>query len=193
MSLIVAARFDTFERAEAAARTLFAERFSEEDVNVFFVNPSGQHAAYPIGGDRNADPGAARAHAGAGKGMAIGAAIGAVAGVVVLIALHVAVLFSVVAAGVGAYIGSLAGAMIAMRDEPQPSQPPDATLRTRHSGVLLAVRVMPEREADAARILAAAGGMDVEEAAGRWRNGEWVDFDPLSPARINPKVGARAA
>ncbi|CAJ0783121.1 hypothetical protein LMG7141_01350 [Ralstonia condita] len=193
MSLIVAARFDTFERAECAAQALSAHRFSEEDVSVFFVNPSGQHAAFPIGGDQNADPGAARAHAGAGKGMALGAAIGAVAGVVVLMLLHVAVLFSVVAAGVGAYIGSLAGAMYATRDEPNPEQPPDATLRTRHSGVLLAVRVTPEREADAARILAAAGGMDVEEAAGRWRSGEWVDFDPLRPARLNPKIGQQPA
>ncbi|WP_313903639.1 hypothetical protein [Ralstonia mojiangensis] len=125
--------------------------------------------------------------------LAIGAAIGAVAGVIVLIALHVAVLFSVVAAGVGAYIGSLAGAMLATRDEPNPAQPPDATLRTRHSGVLLAVRVTPEREAEAARILASGGGMDVEEAAGRWRNGEWVDFDPLSPAKLNPKIAQRAA
>jgi hypothetical protein len=125
--------------------------------------------------------------------MAIGAAIGAVAGVVVLIALHVAVLFSVVAAGVGAYIGSLAGAMVATRDKPEREQPPDATLRTRHSGVLLAVRVTPDREADAARVLAASGGMEVEEAAGRWRNGEWVDFNPLSPTKLNPKVAQRAA
>lgn len=193
MSLIVAARFDTFERAERAAHALFAQHFSEDDVNVFFVNPSGQHAAFPIGGDQNADPGASRAHAGAGTGMAIGGAIGAVVGVVVLIALHVAVLFSVVAAGVGAYIGSLAGAMIATRDAPDPEQPPDATLRTRHSGVLLAVRVTPESEAAAARVLADTGGMDVEEAAGRWRNGEWVDFDPLSPAKLNPKIAPRAA
>ncbi|CAJ0683328.1 hypothetical protein R11007_00068 [Ralstonia holmesii] len=110
-----------------------------------------------------------------------------------VLALHAAVLFSVVAAGVGAYIGSLAGAMLATRDEPNPAQPHDATLRTRHSGVLLAARVTPEREAEAARILASAGGMDVEEAAGRWRNGEWVDFDPLSPAKLNPKIAQRAA
>ena len=99
--------------------------------------------------------------------MALGAAIGAVADVVVLVGLHAAVLFSVVAAGVGAYIGSLAGAMLATRDEPAPAHPPDATLRTRHAGVLLAVRVTPDREAEAARILAGSGGIDVEEAAGR--------------------------
>lgn len=112
---------------------------------------------------------------------------------VVLIALHAAALLSVVAAGVGAYIGSLAGAMIATRDGPDPEQPADATLRTRHSGVLLVVRVTPDREAEAARVLAGSGGMDVEEAAGRWRNGEWVDFDPLSPTRLNPKIAQRAA
>ena len=30
-------------------------------------------------------------------------------------------------------------------------------------------------------------------AAGRRRNGEWVDFNPIRPAKLNPKIAQRAA
>lgn len=46
MSLIVAGRFTTFPAAEAAAEKLYAGGFLEEDVNLFFVNPRGQHARH---------------------------------------------------------------------------------------------------------------------------------------------------
>lgn len=81
MSLIVAARFTTFPAAEDAAQRLFNSGFVEEDVTLFFVNPSGQHARYPIGGDTGTDAEAREAPKGAGKGVAIGAALGAVVGV----------------------------------------------------------------------------------------------------------------
>ena len=55
MSLIVAARFTTFPAAEDAAQKLFNAGFVEEDVTLFFVNPRGQHARYPIGGDTGTD------------------------------------------------------------------------------------------------------------------------------------------
>ena len=66
MSLIVAARFTTFPAAEDAAQKLFNAGFVEEDVTLFFVNPRGQHARYPIGGDTGTDPGAREAPKGAG-------------------------------------------------------------------------------------------------------------------------------
>jgi hypothetical protein len=55
MSLIVAARFTTFPAAESAAERLFRAGFLQEDVSLFFVNPRGQHARFPIGGDENKD------------------------------------------------------------------------------------------------------------------------------------------
>lgn len=61
MSLIIAGRFQTFRAAESAAQKLFARGFLEEDVTLFFVNPSGQHARYPVGGDVGTDPGASAA------------------------------------------------------------------------------------------------------------------------------------
>ena len=78
MSLIVAARFTTFPAAEDAAQKLFNAGFVEEDVTLFFVNPRGQHARYPIGGDTGTDAGAKGAPKGAGLGVTIGAVAGAV-------------------------------------------------------------------------------------------------------------------
>jgi hypothetical protein len=182
MSLIIAGRFQTFPAAEAAAQRLFARGFVEEDVTLFFVNPSGQHARYPIGGDVGTDPGAQAAPKGAGRGVTIGAVIGAVVGAAVFALFKAPLLVSAIAAGVGAYIGSLAGAMSHTRA----SKPHSATSHAnqenaRHAGVLVAVHVSPESQTDAATILREAGGMDIERASGRWKQGRWSDFDPLQP------------
>src|SRR6476659_7084679 len=102
MSLIIAGRFQTFRAAESAAQRLFARGFVEEDVTLFFVNPSGQHARYPIGGDVGTDPGAQAAPKGAGRGVTLGAVIGAVVGAAVFALFKAPLLVSAIAAGVGA-------------------------------------------------------------------------------------------
>jgi len=183
MSLIVAGRFTTFDDAEAAIGRLRSNDFVDEDISLFYVNPGGQHARYPIGGDRYADPQARSASFGAGAGVAIGA----FAGVVIAIGLSLLVFHSIlvlaVAAGVGAYVGSLAGAMWQTRGgghapAPDPAHEPDGTPKTRESGVLLAVHVSPQTQQQAAQVLRAAGGMEIERASGRWQDGRWADFDP---------------
>ena len=116
MSLIVAARFTTFPAAEDAAAKLFNAGFVEEDVTLFFVNPRGQHARYPIGGDTGTDAGAKDAPKGAGMGVTIGAVVGAVVGVGIFAAFSAPIIVSLIAAGVGAYVGSLVGAMSRTRD-----------------------------------------------------------------------------
>lgn len=177
MSLIVAGRFTTFADAETAANRLFAAGFVHEDVTLFFVNPRGQHARFPIGGDRYADPQAARASKGAGKGGAIGAVVGAVVGVALFSAFSSPFLILVIAAGVGAYIGSLAGAMSHTRGGgkvPEHEVPHES----RDSGVLVAVHVSPDNQQEAARVLRDAGSLEVERAHGRWQHGRWADFDP---------------
>lgn len=68
MSLIVAARFDTFDHAAEAARKLCAEGFTEDDIHTFYINTAGEHARFPIGGDRVADPDAKGGHFGAVAG-----------------------------------------------------------------------------------------------------------------------------
>ena len=71
MSTIIAARFTTFHEAEEAAQRLFSRGFLEEDVTLFYVAPSGQHARLATGGDKHADAGARDASKGAGKGVTI--------------------------------------------------------------------------------------------------------------------------
>jgi hypothetical protein len=179
MSLIIAGRFQTFRAAESAAQKLFARGFVEEDVTLFFVNPSGQHARHPIGGDVGTDAGASGAPKGAGKGVTIGAVVGAVIGAAIFAVFKAPLLVSVIAAGVGAYVGSLVGAMSHTQKKPgvggQTEEP------ARHAGVLVAVHVAPETQEQAASVLREAGGMEIERASGRWQQGRWSDFDPLQP------------
>ncbi|WP_118184053.1 hypothetical protein [Paraburkholderia phosphatilytica] len=177
MSLIVAARFVTFSEAEHAARRLFERGFIEEDVTLFFVNPRGQHARHPIGGDMDTDPGVSEAPKGAGKGVTLGAVAGAVVGVAIFAAFQAPLLISIIAAGVGAYIGSLVGAMMATRRGGETHQP-FSHHESRDSGVLVAVHVNPDTQHMAAQTLRDSGGRDVERATGRWQKGRWSDFDP---------------
>ena len=179
MSLIIAGRFQTFPAAESTAQRLFARGFVEEDVTLFFVNPSGQHARYPVGGDVGTDAGASDAPKGAGKGVTIGAVIGAIVGAAIFAIFKSPLLVSVIAAGVGAYVGSLAGAM--SHTKKKPTTAAHAEEPARHAGVLVAVHVSPETQDQAATALREAGGMDIERASGRWKQGRWSDFDPLQP------------
>ena len=183
MSLIVAARFTTFPAAEDAAQRLFNSGFVEEDVTLFFVNPRGQHARYPLGGDTGTDPGASEAPKGAGKGVAIGAAVGAVVGVGIFAFFGAPLLVSLIAAGVGAYVGSLAGALSHTHVGGRSGRRERFHHETRDSGVLVAVHVSPDSQYDAARILRDAGGSAIERATGRWQQGRWADFDPTQPPK----------
>jgi hypothetical protein len=184
MSLIVAARFTTFDDAGSAVGSLRSKGFVDEDVSVFYVNPGGQHARYPMGGDRFVDPEAREVS----RGAALGAVLGAVLGVALAAGLTLLVSNSLpmlaIAVGVGAYVGSLAGGMWKAhgggRDIPLDcAHEPDGTLNTtRESGVLLAVHVSPETSVKAEEALRAAGGQEIERASGRWQDGRWADFDP---------------
>ncbi|WP_144630932.1 hypothetical protein [Bordetella genomosp. 13] len=178
MSLIVAARFDTFPAAEDAARKLFASGFSEDAVNIFYVNPPGWHDRHPAGGDRTADPDSRGASKGAVLGAGLLATLGAAIGAGIVFALGHSGFGLIVGAALGAYIGSLMGAMrvAGRRSHKEPDRP---DVQIRHAGVLTAVHVSPDQENQAARILRESGGMDVERANGRWREGKWVDFDPV--------------
>jgi hypothetical protein len=101
---------------------------------------------------------------------------------------------SVVAAGVGAYIGSLAGAMSHTRKSKPGSSTSHANEENaRHAGVLVAVHVSPESQNDAASTLREAGGMDIERASGRWKQGRWSDFDPLQPPHPVAEYAQRRA
>ncbi len=193
MSLIVAARFDTFESAEKTAAALMDAGVTQDALHTFFVNPPGAHDRYPLGGDMAADPDSEGApYSAVGGAAAVGIAGALVGGVIAFTFFAGSMLPIVGGAGVGAYIGSLAGAMYSLgraRPHRTHAQAADAKIHEgRKSGVLLAVHTSREHEKRVVAILRAAGGVEIERAQGRWNNGHWEDFDPLVSAQLEKEV-----
>lgn len=184
MERIIAGRFQTKDDADAAA-TLMREFVAASDICIFHNNPPGQHDVLATGGDENADPGTK----GAGKSAATTAlaagltagAVGSLAGPAVAIA----------AAGVGAYVGALAGAM----DELSDNNERPRKVERRPGGVMLSVRIVDrDEEQRVIDTLRAQGAADIEEADGEWRDGNWVDFDPVAvPRLVDSTAGKRSA
>lgn len=184
MSLIVAARFDTFDHAAEAARKLCAEGFTEDDIHTFYINTAGEHARFPIGGDRVADPDAKGGHFGAVAGASALGLVFALLGGLIAARVGASVLIVIASAGVGAYLGALAGALwVVGRGRRTPQATTETHPAVRQAGVMLALHVAPDRDALARTVLKQAGGKDIERAQGRWLNGKWEDFDPLTPPR----------
>jgi len=182
MTLIIAARFATFDAANGAAQRLMEAGVHEDALHVFYVNPPGAHDNYPMGGDQAMDPGTQGAPRKALGTAAVLGAVGAVVGGVVLAAFSESFNPIIAGAGVGAYVGSLAGAMRGMDRRRNSVQQPHVAEKSgegRPAGVMLAVNATGEQAQEIATMLVAAGGKEVERAHGRWRDGKWEDFDPL--------------
>lgn len=176
MSLIVAGRFTTFPAAEAVAEKLFARGFVEEDVNLFFVNPRGQHAHARHAMGIAAPPEPAHMSLHRSRNVVAGAVAGAVAGVVIFAGMSTSLPVVVIAAGVGAWLGAWIGT-IASRQ--QAAGHHERVLHeTRNSGVMLSVHVTAENQAIAADVLRESHADDIERASGQWHGGHWADFDP---------------
>lgn len=114
MTLIVAARFSTFDAANAAALRLMEAGVHEDALHVFYVNPPGAHDIYTLGGDQAVDPDTRGAPRKALGTAAVLGAAGAVAGGLIIASFSDSFIPIVAGAGVGAYVGSLAGAMRGM-------------------------------------------------------------------------------
>lgn len=176
MALIIAGLFDTMAPAEAAALDLVRANCARENISSFFNSPPGRHDRLAIGGDEHADPKSRDASGTAVTGAALGASVGGVAGAVVA-----GPVGAVAGAGVGAYVGSLAGGLQGAGDgEIGADGRDDADLRNWPAGVVLAVKVgVPLNPEEIRRSLRNRGARYVIEAEGEWRDGEWVDFDPV--------------
>ncbi|MGH8800453.1 MAG: hypothetical protein ACREX7_09420 [Casimicrobiaceae bacterium] len=202
MTPIIAGRFEQEERAQQAVAALRQHGFAAEDITTFYLNPPGQHATFPVGGDRDMSHGATHAHSGALKGAAVGTVVGL--GVGVAAAPRVGPAGALAGAGAGAYVGSLAGALndmgesdSAAKAEGEPRETPDNGVpQERPAGFIVAARA-PEyaRRVIAANVLQSMGANDVERADGTWQMGKWVDFDPLQAPKLVdlPASGRRSA
>jgi len=173
METIIAGRFETKGAADLAASVL-QQYTDKSDICIFHMNPPGQHDVSPRHGDENNDPGAEGADGDAARSAAagglIGGSVGAIGGP----------LGALAGAATGAYVGSMVGAITSLGDESM-----DASDVPRYGGIMLAVRMAnPSVLNRVVRTLRAEGAVDVEQAEGEWRGGDWTSFDPLSSPRL---------
>jgi len=190
MATIIAGGFETYVEAQDALRRLAEAGVNAEYLCEFRVNPPGMHDTTAIGGDRDESPGAHEADGGATKGAAVGAAVGTAAGIAATPLLGPAAI--VAGAGVGAYTGSLVGGLKGGVDhEPQPDhtvvRPAEAMIAVNVAGAGIA-------EEEIVRIFETAGAWQIERTEGLWEDGEWKDFDAVSPPHLiggrDPQAGA---
>lgn len=167
MATIIAGRFDSFGQAQTAKRGLIDRGFRGDDVQVMYVNPPGQHAATPIGGDVDADAGSKFAHRGALAGIALGAGVGLLVGLLLAQVVNLGPAMIVICTGVGAFGGQVLGAFTRLEDSRKARVgATPATRAERAAGVLIATRVDEHRAEDAVEVLKRSGAADIEKTNG---------------------------
>lgn len=188
MKTLIVGCYDQLAEAENASRDLLRAGFRAHETSLFYLNPQGQHALYPVGGDEDESAGTHEAPSGAVRGAVGGLGAGTLVGMATLPVLGPA--GPLLGAAVGAYTGSLVGALNNM-DEPDAHADPvrdsnetGSDEQPRKAGVMLAVTVATPAERENAIAILGAQAQRVEEAEGLVENGEWVDFDPLAPGRV---------
>jgi hypothetical protein len=180
MSRIVAGRFERSIDADAALASLRGEGFSDAEIDSFAVNPPGQHAMTPIGGDVHADAGTRgagwTAMVGAGLGLVVGLVLGSIA------SLHLGAPALFFVGGLGALVGAFAGVMSKLHHPKRSEGSAEHPAREMQAGRMIAVCVdRAGTEEHALAILRRSGARDLGRAQGQWRDGAWRDFDPRSP------------
>lgn len=191
MSIIMAARYETFDHARSAAAALMDEGVPASDLHTFYVDPPNASARPAADGQVLRDPKPANATHGAMSGAALLGVGGAVIGALVGFGVWRTLLPVALGAGVGAYLGSLLGSLslLGQKQTSTASAAPMADLKetdssVRPSGVLLAVRTDVAAQSTVGSLLRRYGGIEVERAQGRWEDGEWKDFDPLAAQHL---------
>jgi len=173
MTVVVAARFESFPTADSAAHALFAEGFREDAVNIFYVNADGVRTKRVISDDDAAEnPNGFSARYGPQASVAGLGMMGAMLGAGVVLTFEGGGLLMLACAAVGAFLGSWVGILGFARNHAAST----AAARRAH-GVLLTAQVDPDEEDMVAGLLRDAGGLDVERARGRWRHGRWTEND----------------
>jgi uncharacterized membrane protein len=183
MKTLIVGRYDQQTEAENARRELLRAGFAAPEMTLFYVNPQGQHALYPVGGDEDESPGTHEAKSGAARGAAGGAGAGTLLGAATIPVLGP--VGPLMGAAVGAYTGSLVGALKNMEEagdsghDRSAGEPPP-----RKAGFMLAVAVVLPAEREAAIEIQGAHAQVVEETEGILLNGDWIDFDPLASSQV---------
>jgi hypothetical protein len=181
MQTIIAGRFQQQSEIQNALAEMLRAGFDEDQISSFYVNPPGMHDRFAIGGDRDKSPGAEDSPKGTSSGMATGGAVGAAVGAATTPV--TGPLGAVTGAFVGAHIGNLVGSLEEMKDDGAKNESEASPLR--HAGMLIAVSVPePSREPVAINVLRSLGAADIERAEGTIVDGDWKDFDPVTPPSL---------
>ncbi|OGB24590.1 MAG: hypothetical protein A3I66_13975 [Burkholderiales bacterium RIFCSPLOWO2_02_FULL_57_36] len=181
MTTIIAGRFEQQARAHEVVSEMVRKGFSAAQISSFYVNPPGQHNQYAIGGDRDKSPGAKESPVGSAAGMATGGTVGAAIGAAT--APVSGPLGAVTGAFVGGHIGSLVGALNKMDDNGKAVE--ENKVPIRQAGMVVAVSVPePANEGQAIEVLRTLGAEDIERTEGTIVDGDWKDFDPISPPAL---------
>lgn len=182
MTTIIAGRLQQQSAVEDTIEELVRAGFARDRIASFYVNPPGQHDAYPIGGDQAVSAGAKETDKGAALGVAAGAAAGFAA------APFLGPVGAVTGGLLGAHVGGLVGSLSEMKEKGETgehAEDVDNVAPLRHAGLLVAAAIdNGDQEDGVVRIFRTMGATDIERAEGRIENGDWVDFDPVSPPAL---------
>ncbi len=153
MATIIAARLQLQNHAEEVIYQLIQAGFAPEKITSFYVNPPGQHAAYPIGGDHYQSP-----------------------------KLSDDDKETSVTSTTEALIGVSSHKRADSLDHTGTDGTPHTHLRQyRSAGMLVAVELSDLSAQDQTiAMLRQLGANNIEEAQGEITDGSWADFDPLS-------------
>lgn len=189
MKTLIVGHYDLQDEAKIAARDVLRAGFSVNETSLFYLNPHGQHALHPVGGDEDESAGTHDAQSGAVGGAAGGAGAGALVGAATIPVLGPA--GPLLGAAVGAYAGSLVGALNKMEEPPETdadtvrgTNAADDDFEARKSGYLLAVAVNTPMERKSAIEILGERAQLLEEAEGNLQDGDWTDFDPMAPGKV---------
>jgi predicted transcriptional regulator len=181
MATIIAGRFGQQEQVQEVIAEMVRKGFSPERISSFYVNPPGRHNEYSIGGDHDKSTGAEDSPKGSAAGLATGGTVGAAVGAAT--APVTGPLGVAAGALVGAHIGNLVGSLGAMDDDGKAVARKEVPIRK--SGMVVAVSVPePASENQAVEVLRTLGAEDIERAEGTIVDGDWKDFDPVSPPAL---------
>ena len=163
MATIIAASFQLQSQAENTVEKLIRAGFASEKVSSFYVNPPGQHALYPIGGDHYQSPAIAGKE---GNSAPLETAFAEVAEAVIGVQHDKD--SSVDTAPINNTIGSAS-------TDTKPSH---------RAGMMVAVEVAGQADQDkVVALLTQLDAHNIEKAEGEIVDGEWLDFDPFSEPR----------
>lgn len=179
MTTIIAGRFGQQSEVDNATEELARAGFARDRMASFYVNPPGQHDMYKLGGDHAISAGAKESERDVALGVATGAAIGLAA------TSFLGPLGAVTGGLLGAHVGGLIGGLSGMKEKGDVgphAEDPENALPLRHAGLMLAVAVGDQQQADRVTdILLTLGGTDIETADGNIVESNWTDFDPVAP------------